>query len=1056
MNASELAELLGLPRPTVEQEAVITAPLQPAVVVAGAGSGKTETMVSRVLWLIANGTVSADRVLGLTFTTKAAAELGARLRSRLGQLRAKPEFAPLQEELSGEPTVLTYHSYAARLVSEHALRMAVEPRSTLITPAATWQVAAKVVGTFDGDLPNIDYTEPYVIAAVLDLAGELAEHLVEPDRLAEWTADFAGRIDELPRKARGSGPYADVGKVLARARARAELVPLLNGYHDAKRATGVLDFGDQLALAAQVAMKAPEVGRIERARYDVVLLDEYQDTSHAQLALLRALFGRGHAVTAVGDPCQSIYGWRGAAAGSLGRFSSQFPCRSGDPAAVLPLTTSFRNGRRVLDVANHISEPLRAEGVDVGVLQPGPNCGEAAVQAALLSTVDLEAEWVGDRIAAIWAADAPAREQQGTGRSIAVLCRRRASFSLLERALRTRAVPVELVGLGGLLATPEVRDVVATLSVVHDPTAGASLVRLLSGARWRIGPRDLAALYRHARELAGPAEESVSLEPTDEASLIEALDSLGPVERYSAEGYQRLDALRQELAALRGRTGAPLPELVADVERTLRVDVEVVAGGGTRAHLDRFLDVAAQFAEDAEYATLGAFLAYLQAAESQERGLEAGEITVTGDRVQILTVHAAKGLEWDVVAVPSLTATVFPDSDAMSGSGWTGAIGALPYPLRGDAAELPQFDVSGADDQKDLDESLTAFKADVRARGEREERRLAYVAVTRARQELFCSGYWWDQSVKPRGPSAFLREIADVAAVDVGPWEPEPELDADNPVLQVDRSVRWPIDPLGTRRTAVVEAADLVRAARAGTESFGPFGSFGQGELFDAEATDWAEDVTLLLAERDEPAVDTVSVPLPDRLSVSALVTLRRDPAELARRIRRPMPAKPAPLARRGTAFHAWLEQRFAGERLLDLDELPGAADETADAEADLAQLQEAFLASAWAARRPIDVEVPFETRIGSLLVRGRMDAVFADDDGGFTVVDWKTGTEPTGPAAAVQLAAYRIAWADLAGVPPERVRAAFHYVRTDRTVAPVDLLDADGLVALISSVPTG
>jgi DNA helicase-2/ATP-dependent DNA helicase PcrA len=1055
VNAAELAELLGLPRPTVEQEAVITAPLQPAVVVAGAGSGKTETMVSRVLWLIANGTVSADRVLGLTFTTKAAAELGARLRSRLGQLRSKPEFAHLQEELSGEPTVLTYHSYAARLVSEHALRMAVEPRSTLITPAATWQVAAKVVGTFDGDLPNIDYTEPYVISAVLDLAGELAEHLVEPDRLAEWTAEFVRTAAELPRKARGTGPYADVGKVLNRARARAELVPLLNGYHEAKRAAGVLDFGDQLALAAQVSAKAPEVGRIERARYDVVLLDEYQDTSHAQLVLLRSLFGRGHPVTAVGDPCQSIYGWRGAAAGSLGRFPAQFPCRTGDPAAVLPLTTSFRNGRRVLDVANHISEPLRAEGLDVGVLQPGPSCGEAAVQAALVSTVDEEAGWVGDRIAAIWAADASAREEHGTGRSIAVLCRRRASFSLLERALRARGVPVELVGLGGLLATPEVRDVVATLSVLHDPTAGASLVRLLSGARWRIGPRDLAALYRHARQLAGPAD-SLTMEPTDEASLIEALDSLGPAERYSALGYRRLDALRQELTALRARTGAPLPELVADVERTLRVDVEVVAGGGTRAHLDRFLDVAAQFAEDAEYATLGAFLAYLQAAETQERGLEAGEITVAGDRVQILTVHAAKGLEWDVVAVPSLTATVFPDSDAMSGSGWTGAIGALPYPLRGDAAELPRFEVAGAEDQKELDDALAAFKETVRARGEREERRLAYVAVTRARQQLFCSGYWWDQSVKPRGPSTFLSEIAEVDAVEVGPWEPEPEPDEPNPVLQVDRSVRWPIDPLGTRRVAVLEAADLVRAAQAGAESFGPYGSFGQTELFDAEATDWAEDVTLLLAERDEPAVDAVSVPLPDRLSVSALVTLRRDPAELARRIRRPMPAKPAPLARRGTAFHAWLEQRFAGERLLDLDEMPGAADDTAIAEADLAELQEAFLASMWAARRPVEVEVPFETRIGSLIVRGRMDAVFADDDGGFTVVDWKTGTEPTGPAAAVQLAAYRIAWADLAGVAPDRVRAAFHYVRTDRTVAPVDLLDADGLVALISSVPTG
>ena len=180
-------------------------------------------------------------------------------------------------------------------------------------------------------------------------------------------------------------------------------------------------------------------------------------------------------------------------------------------------------------------------------------------------------------------------------------------------------------------------------------------------------------------------------------------------------------------------------------------------------------------------------------------------------------------------------------------------------------------------------------------------------------------------------------------------------------------------------------------------------------------------DADLLLRERARHASPTVDVPLPSHLSVSALVTLRRDPAELARRLRRPMPAAPAPQARRGTAFHAWLEERFGAAKLVDLDELPGSGDEFAAPDGALAELQDAFLASEWADRQPAEVEVPFETPLGPLTLRGRIDAVFQREDGGYEVIDWKTGPPPSGAelaAAAVQLAAYRLGWSRLTGVP--------------------------------------
>jgi DNA helicase-2/ATP-dependent DNA helicase PcrA len=169
------------------------------------------------------------------------------------------------------------------------------------------------------------------------------------------------------------------------------------------------------------------------------------------------------------------------------------------------------------------------------------------------------------------------------------------------------------------------------------------------------------------------------------------------------------------------------------------------------------------------------------------------------------------------------------------------------------------------------------------------------------------------------------------------------------------------------------------------------------------------------------------------------------------------VPHPPAPFARRGTAFHAWLEQRFGSVRLLDLDELPGAADDGAAADEELAALQEAFLASEWADRTPVEVEVPFATSVAGVVIRGRMDAVFADPGGRFDVIDWKTGRRPSAgvaAAAVVQLAAYRIAWAALAGVPVRHVRAGFHYVREGVTVRPPDLPDAAALAALITDLP--
>ncbi|WP_433387520.1 ATP-dependent helicase [Micromonospora sp. KLBMP9576] len=1109
----ELAKLLGLPVPTREQAAIIAAPVEPLLVVAGAGSGKTETMAARVLWLVANSYVRPEQVLGLTFTRKAAGELAHRVRTRLDQLvrrLGRRGRDPLDDPLAGEPTVSTYHSYAGRIVTEHGLRAGYEPSTRLLTEASRWQLVDLLVRNYDGDMSGVDRMPSTVTDAVLALAGELDEHLVDPDALAAWTGRFYAEVQARPGRV-----YADVRKALHLQRTRLKLLPLVRAYARRKEDFEAMDFADQLARAARVARDHPAVGAIERDRYRVVLLDEYQDTSHAQVVLLNALFGGGHPVTAVGDPCQSIYGWRGASAGTLDRFPAEFARTGGTPAEVLTLTTSWRNRPEILGVANALATPLRAAGARVpelhaamSVRDPVPHrsargAAGGTVHCALLRTYADEADWIADSVLNAWRGAArmpgvlPEHIPVPQRPTTAVLVRLRSQIPAIESALRERGLPVEVVGLGGLLDTPEVRDVVCTLRVLADPTDGAALLRLLTGARWRIGPRDLVALHRRAkaiaaarRKLADDGTPEITPDLLDEATLVEALADPGPAQAYSAEGYARLRAYGRELGLLRYRLDQSLPELIADIERTIGLDVEVAVRAGrdgagdaglARGHLDALGDVAARFSGETPSATLSGFLAYLAAAEDEERGLTPGEVEVVEGAVQILTAHAAKGLEWDVVAVAGLTRGVWP-GPVRNSDHWLGGLGVLPFPLRGDADGLPELGLAEAEDQRGVARALEDFTDAWRAHDEREERRLAYVAVTRPRRLLLCSGYWWGEGTKrSRGPSVLLREVHDACLAAraghlVDEWAPEPPGDAVNPTTEVVLRAEWPADPLGASRPTLAEAAALVRRSLTGGDAAGrpPAGAEGargsaadgddagqgpQGAVDDPDVARWRREADLLLAERAELTRQSgaVEVALPGQLSVTQLVALRRDPAALARALRRPLPTEPNPYARRGTAFHTWLEQRFGADRLLDLDELPGAADADAAPDEALAELQERFLASEWADRVPVEVEVPFATVIARVVVRGRMDAVFARPGGRFDVVDWKTGRQPVGPAAdvaAVQLAVYRLAWAELAGVPVERVGAAFHYVRDGVTVRPADLLDADGLTALIAALP--
>ncbi|MGY5763755.1 ATP-dependent helicase [Brachybacterium sp. DNPG3] len=1098
-SARELAELLGQPSPTPEQQAVIEAPLTPMLVVAGAGSGKTETMASRVVWLIANGIVEPRHVLGLTFTRKAANELaeriGARLRTLAGALRSEglplpPGLERGGDELVGQrPTVATYNGFALDLVREHALAIGLDPELTMMSASASWQLAHTLVESSDDSL-DLEASPATLTAALISLTSSLSDHLVSPAQLADHLREIRDHLAGIPLQAEGRRRTTPrkVASVLDALESRLALVPLVERFAAERSARAALDFADQIALAARIAQEVPRAAADARSRHRVVLLDEFQDTSVAQLRMLADLFGPGHAACAVGDPQQAIYGWRGASSASLGGFATAFATAE-QPVLQRTLSTSWRNDQAVLAIANRLAGPLRAGagGVSIPELAARPGAGEGAVESYEASDERTEA-----RAIARWVLARRAEADDGEIPSAAVLVRARRQIPALVEGLEAEGLTADVVGLGGLLHRPEVADVRALLTCAHDPGRGDALMRLLTGPRFRLGARDLAVLGRwrdrmasRVRRARGTAPavppEGRSAEPpvgsdvgtvvgtdagpavgpargpdeAEEVTLLDAVDDLPPTDwddgtgrTLSATARERLLDLQQMLREMRRLLPLPLPDLVTAAVRTLEIDLallERASGPGALADLEALRDHAAAFDRTAQRGGLGAYLDLLEISEDEEAGLSvraAAGASPDADpaAVTIVTMHSAKGLEWDLVAVAGLTEGTVPSYDLrrakvdeagrvrVPDSGWLGplATASVPTALRGDADTLPELAWAEADTQVDAEGLIEEYHLEQGEESLREDRRLMYVAVTRAKRRLLLTSAAWRaglSSARPR--SRYLAEVADLVPERFRTIEEVPEA---NP-LETSREIAWWPPAPGAEEDARDRAAALLERAEDG--------ALGDAIADPALATILERALADLADQQATPAVHS-----PPRLSASQVVQQAQDPVGAAMDLLRPLPRRPSPAAARGTAFHAWLESRFGSVALFDLEDLVDDSFEDEAPDADDLALRDAFAASDWADRRPLAVEHPVATQLGSIAVRGVIDAVFSDPEGGdgsegVVVVDWKTGRMPP-PAQlrerSLQLSIYRLAWHEATGLPLERIRTAFHYVGEGRT----------------------
>ena len=717
-----------------------------------------------------------------------------------------------------------------------------------------------------------------------------------------------------------SGSIANLRRLIA-------LSELVDDFQERKRQGSFLDFADQVAIACELS-ELPAVQQAERARFRAVLLDEFQDTSPAQLKLFSRLF-QGAPVMAVGDPNQAIYGFRGASASALEAYVEAFggPSTGDHRLALGVVAQRSRDPRRCEHccrsapslVGGPRREAARAAGASRRTRSRQPPSGVAAVATHVAATLDDEA---GHAVGWLQAQGAALAREDAQPVSMAVLCRRRAQFEPIVDALRAAGMPYEVVGLGGLLDTPEVSDIVALLRVAHDPSHGDALMRLLTGARVNLGASDLAALHDWAEQLAGPrdAREGAS-------SIIDALAQLPAPDWESRDGRslteaarERLDALGKAVGQIRRHTYLPLTELVAFTERAWGLDVEAEVAsldGRARRAVDAFINAVRGFVSGADYATLGALLSWLEAAASEESGLEMPVKEPEPGAVQVLTVHAAKGLEWDLVVVPGLTEGKFPTVTKTQGeyrdSAWlTGA--SLPWHLRMDAGRLPVWHWRSATDHASLGASINEFKAAAGAFAVEEERRLFYVALTRARHRVLLSGSWFASGVTIQKVSPFLDELLLSGVADRGNWAAEPE-PGTRPTAPVYPPMPWP-RPVTAAQQVRRSLARAVVSAAAVTAAGDASGASGAWD----EALPYGPQVAAMLAERAQRRAVTVA--LPAHLSTSAMVAIKRDRNAFLDLVRRPMPQEPTSAAHRGSTLHAWIEAHYGKVPLIEADDL--------------------------------------------------------------------------------------------------------------------------------------
>lgn len=653
----------------------------PILVVAGAGTGKTQVITRRIAYLIEQGLAKPEEILALTFTDKAAAEMESRLTELLGYLF--------------DATVTTFNAFGNDVINRYGVEIGLDPK-----PLVMSKPQQMIFLLEHYDRLQMDYYAPIsnpdgAIGYLLRYFSSLKNELVTTEAYGSYVAKL---------------PSTDKAEQ-AEKRKQTELASIYKAYLNLCREYSRIDYDDQIILTIEILEKRPNLLKKLQHRYRYILVDEFQDTNRAQSRLLELLSGESPNLMVVGDDDQSIYGFRGAAISNILEFTRRFP-----EAKQVVLTQNYRSTQQILDSSHRLikhNDPNRLEnlnGIDKS-LKSDKKGEPPAVMA--FSSDDVEADWLAREIKQL--------VRSGTEPSqIAVLLRKHRQATIIAQALERKEIPYRLAGQSqNLYEAAEVRSVVYALHCLVNPNDSESLYHLLAGQVYDIDRTALRDLVDRADHRNLPLEKMLQASDLSLYGLeynippfleqLQAWREMLPQLTVSEMAYQFLDDSGYLKELTERATSDPAVEIVF-------------------ANLNQYLQTLKDFEAVADDKTVVGYVRHLGGLRAAPESIQTTDVDVFANEVQIMTVHRAKGLEFEHVFLIDMTKDSFPSR---------GQAGGLDVPLE-----------------------LTPRLVDIETEtGIKEERRLMYVAMTRAKKSLTMSWSVRHKGLKrPRVMSPFIPE----------------------------------------------------------------------------------------------------------------------------------------------------------------------------------------------------------------------------------------------------------------------------------------------------------